>query len=139
MLKHRKENIGAIKYTQAHRKAYKRVEKQLLGHNTWRSLVHDLDKVILYNFLPFKKVKEFHRKTARHHDNNIKKSVNDYIDMIIDWECARFTKPDKQLNAYDTLYKFYPNLEKEVLPLLEKFNLNNKTDKLQSIEREKDE
>lgn len=127
MLKHRKENIGAIRYTKEHRKAYKKIEKELLGYNTWRSLVHDLDKVILYNLLPFQKVKKIHRNTARHHDNKIKKTKNDYIDMIIDWECARFTKPDKQLNAYDTLYKFYPNLEKEILPLLKEFNLDHKT------------
>ena len=130
MLKHRKENLGAIKYTKAHRKAYKDVEKELLGHNTWRSLVHDLDKVILYNFLPFEKVKKFHRNTARHHENNIKKKRNDYIDIIIDWECARRTKPDKPLNAYDTMYKFYPHLEKEILPILKEFGLDHKTEKL---------
>mgnify|MGYP004425357977 FL=1 len=127
MLKHRKENLNAINYTKAHRKSYKNVEKQLLGHNTWRSLVHDLDKVILYNFLPFEKVKNFHRKTARHHKNNLKKNRNDYIDMIIDWECARFTKPDKPLNAYDTLYKFYPEFEDKILPILKEFKLDHHT------------
>ena len=127
MLKHRKENIGAIMYTKEHRKAFKKIEKEVLGHNTWRSLVHDLDKVILYNILPHRKVKEIHRKYARHHDNNIKKTKNDYIEMIVDWECARFTKPDKPLNAYDTLYTFYPHLEKEILPLLKKYNLNYHT------------
>jgi len=127
MLKHRKENIGAIRYTEEHRKAFKKIEKEVLGHNTWRSSVHDLDKLILYNIWPHKKVKEFHRRTARHHDNKIKKNINDYIEMIIDWECARYTKPDKPLNAYDTLYKFYPNIEKEILPLLKKFDLDYHT------------
>ena len=96
MLKHRKENLNAINYTKAHRKSYKNVEKQLLGHNTWRSLVHDLDKVILYNFLPFEKVKNFHRKTARHHKN-------------------------------DTLYKFYPEFEEQILPILKEFKLDHHT------------
>ena len=92
MLKYRKENIGAIKYTKEHRKAFKKIEKEILGYNTWRSIVHDLDKIILYNIWPHKKVKNFHRRTARHHvENNIKKTRNDYIEMIIDWECARFT------------------------------------------------
>ncbi len=127
MLKYRKENKGAICYTKEHRKAFKQIEKELLGHNTWRSLVHDLDKIILHNFLPHDKVKQFHIKTARHHDNNIKKNKNDYIEMIVDWECARYTKPDKPLNAYDTLYKFYPHLEHEILPLLKKFNLDHHT------------
>lgn len=128
MLKHRKENIGAIKYTLEHRKAFRKIEKELLGHNTWRSIIHDIDKVILYNIWPHKKVKSFHRKMARHHvENNIKKNRNDYIEMIIDWECARFTKPDKPLNAYDTLYIWYPELEKEILPILEEFNIAHHT------------
>ena len=128
MLKNRKENIGAIKYTKEHRKAFRKIEKEILGHNTWRSIVHDLDKVILYNIWPHKKVKNFHRTTARHHsENNIKKTRNDYIEMIIDWECARYTKPDKPLNAYDTLYKWYPELEKEILPILEELNIAHHT------------
>ena len=130
MLKHRKANIGAIKYTKEHRKAFKKVEKELLGHNTWRSLVHDIDKVVLYNIWPHKKVKEFHRNTARHHvENNIKKTINDYIEMVIDWECARYSKPDKPLNAYDTLYNIYPELEEIILPILKEFNIAHHTNK----------
>ena len=128
MFKYRKENIGAIKYTKEHRKAFKKIEKEILGHNTIRSIVHDLDKVILYNVWPHKKVKNFHRTTARHHiESRVKKNRADYIEMIIDWECARYTKPDKPLNAYDTLYKWYPELENEVLPLLKEFNLDYHT------------
>lgn len=130
MLKYRKQNIGAIEYTKAHRRAFRDIEKKLLGHNTWRSLVHDLDKIILYNFWEHKKVKEFHRNTARHHvENDIKKTRNDYIEMIIDWECARFTKPDKPLNAYDTLYNLYPELEEKILPILKEFNIAHHTNK----------
>ena len=128
MLKHRKANLGAIKYTLEHRKAFKKVEKELLGHKTWRSIVHDIDKVILYNFWEHKKVKEFHRKTARHHvENEIKKRKADYVEMIIDWECARYTKPDKPLNAYDTLYNIYPELESIILPILKEFNIDHTT------------
>ena len=128
MFKYRKENVGAIKYTKEHRKAFRKIEKEILGHNTWRSIIHDLDKVILYNICSHKKVKNFHRSTARHHvENNIKKTRADYIEMIIDWECARYTKPDKPLNAYDTLYKWYPELEKEILPILEEFNIAHHT------------
>lgn len=128
MFKNRKTNFGAIKYTLEHRKAFRKVEKELLGHNTWRSLVHDIDKVILYNFWEHKKVKEFHRKTARHHvENDIRKNKGDYIEMVIDWECARFSKPDKPLNAYDTLYNLYPNLEEIILPILKEFNIAHTT------------
>ena len=41
--------------------------------------------------------------------------------MMIDWECARYTKPDKQLNAEETLYKFYPHLEEAMLPIIKKY------------------
>ena len=91
-------------------------------------IVHDLDKVLLYTVWPHKKVKNFHRSTARHHiESKSKKTRADYIEMIIDWECARYTKPDKPLNAYDTLYKWYPNLEKEILPILKEFNIAHHT------------
>lgn len=41
-----------IKYTLEHRKAFRVVEKQLLGHNTIRGYLHDLDKVFLYIAYP---------------------------------------------------------------------------------------
>lgn len=40
-----------IIYTVKHRKAFRRVEKELLGHNTLRGILHDLDKVFLYMIL----------------------------------------------------------------------------------------
>ena len=43
--------------------------------------------------------------------------------MVIDWECARFTKPDKPLNARQTLYTFYPELENQILPILNDLGL----------------
>lgn len=32
---------------------------------------------------------------------------SDYVQMAIDWECARITKPDKPLNARETLEKIH--------------------------------
>ena len=43
--------------------------------------------------------------------------------MVIDWECARETKPDKPLDARETLEKFYPELKPYILPILEEFDL----------------
>ena len=34
--------------------------------------------------------------------------------MVLDWESARYTKPDKPLNAYDTLYKYYPEMKEKI-------------------------
>lgn len=55
--------------------------------------------------------------------------------MLIDWECARFTKPDKPLNAYDTLYKFYLELEDKILPLLKEKGLDKSGNKLDNIKQ----
>ena len=116
------KNKDKIKYTLVHRKAFRKIEKQLLGRNTIRSLFHDLDKVILYPFFDYKKVHNFHRNHAKHHTIKAK-SHDDFIQMVIDWESARYTKPDKPLNARQTLYKFYPELEDEILPILKEFGL----------------
>lgn len=109
-------NKDKILYVKRHRKAFRVIEKQLLGHSTFRSLFHDLDKIILLHFLNKEKVSALHRKHSHHHEKA--KTKNDYIQMVIDWECARYTKPDKPLNARDTLYKFYPHLVEKIEPIL---------------------
>ncbi len=111
-----------IKYTIIHKKAFLIIEKKLLGKNTIRGYLHDLDKIILYIFFDYKTVHNFHRKYSKHHSLKAK-TKNDYIQMVIDWECARYTKPDKPLNAKETLYKFYPELEDKIMPILKEFNL----------------
>lgn len=42
------------------------------------------------------KIKKYHKNTARHH-NAVTRM--DYIQKIIDYECARYTKPDKPMTA----------------------------------------
>lgn len=120
-------------YTWRHKKAFLKVEKQLLGHNTLRGYLHDIDKLFMMLFLPDKWVSKIHRKFARHHDNGKIKLYNDYVEMIIDWECARFTKPDKPLNAEQTMNKFYPHLRSKIEPLLVKFGLKEKDDLFEVI------
>lgn len=115
-------NKDKIKYTMAHRKAFRQVEKQLLGHNTIRSLFHDLDKVVLYMMFDYNRVHNFHRSHARHHMDKAK-THSDFVQAVIDWECARITKPDKPLNARDTLYKYYSEYEDKILPVLEELGL----------------
>lgn len=117
-----KEKLNSIKYTLEHRKAFLKVEKEFLGKNTLRGYFHDLDKIFLKILFQKKTVQKIHRKFSRHH-NQRAKSKADYIQMIIDWECARYTKPDKPLNARETLYKFYPELENKIVPILEEFGL----------------
>ena len=65
---------------------------------------------------------KIHQYWAKHHERSAR-THSDYIQMVIDWECSRFTKPDKPLNARETLYKYYPHKEKEILPILEELGL----------------
>ena len=44
--------------------------------------------------------------------------------MVLDWESARYTKPDKPLNAYETLTRFYPTMLGEILPILREMGIN---------------
>lgn len=116
-----KKRINKIKYTLRHKKAFLKVEKELRGKNTLKGYLHDADKPFLYLALWIKleDVQKIHRKHSRHHvENTLTKTKEDLIDTIIDWECARITKPDKPLNAYETLLKLYPNKKEEFLPII---------------------
>lgn len=117
-----KERYEKTLYTLRHKKAFLVVEKQLRGKNTLHGYLHDLDKPFLYLafWIDLKKVQKIHRKYSKHHvKNSLDKSKEDLIDTIIDWECARMTKPDKPLNAYQTLMKFYPEYQDTFLPIIE--------------------
>lgn len=115
-----KKKIAKTKYTLEHRKAYIRTAKEL-GVFSFRHYFHDLDKLFLYFIFDLKKASKIHRNWSRHH--NKAKTKNDYIDMVIDWECARFTKPDKPLNARETLNAYYPELTNKVEPVLQELGL----------------
>ena len=112
-------------YTLKHKIAFLKVEKQLRGKNTLNGYLHDLDKPFLYLFcfwLDFTEIQTFHRKHNRHHViNNLKKTQSDLLDTVIDWECARMTKPDKPLNAYETLINIYPDYKSTYLPIIQKY------------------
>ena len=116
-------NLERIRYTLNHRKAFREVEKELFGKVSFKGLIHDLDKVFLYLFLDVKKAHNLHQNYSRHHKKA--HSYKDYCSMVVDWECARRTKPDKPLNAYETLYKFHPELEDKILPILQDLGLDH--------------
>lgn len=54
--------------------------------------------------------------------------------MVIDWECAPLTKPDKPLLAFATMLKWYPQLEARVMPYILKFNLFDEVAINQAVE-----
>lgn len=64
------------------------------------------------------------KNICRHSRHHLKaRTHDDYVQMAIDWECARFTKPDKPLNARETLKKIHPEVTDEMLPVLEELGL----------------
>lgn len=117
-----KTKLKNIKYTLKHWVAYQQTAIKL---KVWhpRHLLHDLDKIYLYLKYDKKEVQRRHRKSRRHHVTCYK-GVN-YLDAVIDWECARFTKPDKPLNAQQTLEKYYSEHSDKVIPILKQLNLFN--------------
>lgn len=114
-------NLEKIKYTFRHKLAFLKIEKQLLGKNTLRGYLHDVDKLIMYCFLPPEKAHDIHVKHSRHHDKC--ETHDDYVEMVIDWECARYTKADKPLNAAETLEVFYPHMKEKITPVLKELGL----------------
>jgi len=121
------QNIEHIKYTYKHRviviklaEKYFKDNKELLEKIKY----HDLDKIYLYLFYNKKDASRIHRDLTSHHENNIEKTKLDYIEMVLDWESARYTKPDKPLNAYETLMKYYPDMQEEILPILKEMEID---------------
>ena len=121
------KNKEYIEYTYKHRKVVMLLaEKYFKDNNELLEQVkfHDLDKMYLYMFYDKSVVSKFHRKNSNHHSNVLEKSKLDYIEMVLDWESARYTKPDKPLNAYDTLYKYYTEEEENILPILKEMKID---------------
>lgn len=122
------KNLEHIKYTYKHRKiVIKLAEKYFKDNEELLEKVkyHDLDKLFLYLFYDKKQVSKIHRDLTSHHENDLEKTDLDYIEMVLDWESARYTKPDKPLNAYDTLINYYPNMSNEILPILKEMGIDS--------------
>lgn len=85
---------------------------------------HDTDKLVLYALLGVRNGGKMHRKYSRHHIQNLK-NFYDYEDCVIDYECARLTKPDKPLNAYNTIMKYYPERMQDMSDTLTRLGVNS--------------
>ena len=121
------KNIEHIKYTYKHRLIVLKLAEKYFEDNKElleRVKYHDIDKLFLYLFYDKKSVSRLHRDLTSHHENDIEKTKLDYMEMILDWESARYTKPDKPLNAYDTLVRFYPSMTDEILPILKEMKID---------------
>ena len=92
---------------------------------------HDLNKVVMY-IAGALRASEAHRLISEHHNRNTK-DEKVLTEMLLDWESARFTKPDKPLNAYDTLHKYYKDMEARMMPILKKYSLDKPTNYSEAI------
>lgn len=117
LFKNIKECYAHIPYTFRHYIAFLKTEKRLTGFAV--TFFHDWDKLLMFIFLPFlgeRIINQWHQKHNSHHPTysvgkdwkRILKTEDkiNWVEAIIDWECARLTKPDKPLDAYDTLMKY---------------------------------
>ena len=129
------KNEEYIKYTYKHRKIVIYLAEKYIKEEMELNQIkkHDIDKLFMYMFYDKKDISKIHRTLSNHHDNEKEKKYIDYVEMVLDWESARYTKPDKPLNAYDTLYKYYPHMENKILPILRKFGIDKS-----SLEMEED-
>ena len=129
-------NFEKLVYTYKHRKILMFLAKKYFDNNNdliERLRHHDMDKMYLLLFYEKKDIESYHRTMYTHHDNDLEKKELDYIEMVLDWESARYTKDDKPFNAYDTMCKFYPHLEDKIMPILNKIGLDKST-----LEKEED-
>lgn len=134
ILKNVKESYNHLPYTWKHYRSFLKVEKAILGEYKYK--FHDWDKMFMFIFLPFlgdRIINQWHQKHNRHHPTftvgkdwtkQVKsQSEVEWVEAIIDWECARYTKPDKPLDAYDTLFKFYPEYVDVAKPFFKELGL----------------
>lgn len=108
------ENLEYIKYTFKHRRAIYLVAKKVLPEDIFESMrqrlvIHDIDKLFMYVAMNKKDVSEYHRNHQRHHvENDILKTKEDYIETILDYECAHLTKEDKPMLALEAINTIHP-------------------------------
>ena len=123
-----KNRIIEIKNIQKHRKEVQRIAKE----KGLSFPFHDFVKMINVFIFGDKIATKLHRKFSNHHaqmryirityDEGLKvytkkqpyeRFIKNKEEAVIDWESARFTKPDKPLDAYDTWKKYYSDIDME--------------------------
>ena len=111
--------LPSLAYTLEHKLAFLEREHYLFGSYSVAGLLHDADKLFLYltPFLSEKKIQQIHCSCQPHHINSAQKSVQNLMNMYVDWDCAAITKPDKPLDAYATLLHFYQSQILLMLPI----------------------
>lgn len=115
-------------YTLQHKKALLMVYTELfqvIPDVDSRLYYHDSDKLWMYTFLSeVKKASKLHRAYSIHHVENWRTdSIEDRLEAMLDYECARITKPDKPLNACRTVKELKPAAREDLEPILRTYGL----------------
>lgn len=123
-----------MEYTLRHKIAIMALSYELLGYVSKRIMLHDTEKLALYSMTDTKEGHKLHVKHSIHHHGNFDQMVerdiknglyvDNLMEAILDYECARYTKPDKPLNAYATIHKYYPDDYNDSKKLLVRFWLD---------------
>lgn len=111
--------------TRKHRKEVQRIAKE----KGYSFPFHDFIKMINILIFGDKIATKLHRVFSSHHgqivgeaykyENGKKvhlrfiRDIENKVEAAIDWESARFTKPEKQLTAYEIWRKFYHDIDME--------------------------
>lgn len=120
--------IAEIKNIQKHRREVQRIAKE----KGYSYPFHDFVKMINVFIFGDKIATKLHRKFSGHHAQSetylfaivkengwvypkykTRRDIKNKIEAAIDWESARFTKPEKPLDAYDTWKKYYSDIDME--------------------------
>ena len=126
-----RSNFG---YWFAHWCAY---QMTALNLGVWRPrfLFHDIEKPWLKLFWNYKKVQKFHRIRNKHHmEYGVKHGFDkvDWIGLIVDYECSRYTKITQPLDTRQTIesmlkqekWKQYESeIRKHIEPLIYRLGL----------------
>lgn len=140
------KNLEYCKYTYRHRRALEYLVNKLIKSEDEKNIMlkrikkHDMDKMLMYQFLDKKEASTLHRQHATHHiENDKNRCYFDNLETILDYESAGYTKPDKPLNAYDTILKYKADkissdLLDDLMKILKEFGMN----KSYSVTEDKD-
>lgn len=96
-----KKDRASFKYWFAHWAAFQMVALNL-GIWKFKYLFHDIEKPWMKLFFSYPTVQKFHRRNNRHHLSFKSPSKIDWVALVIDWECCRYTKAECPLNARET-------------------------------------
>ena len=109
------KRIDDIKKVVQHRKEVQRIAKEKGLSFPFHDFIKMINIVLFGDYIATK----LHRAFSGHHVHLYSDGIETYRDIpnkeeaAIDWESARFTKPEKPLDAYDTWLKYYYDISME--------------------------